>query len=60
MLEMTRPVVEAANHADPATFLRVGAEQMGGRTLRHHGAMLVASGRTTVDEAMRVSSQWAD
>lgn len=60
MLEMTRPVVEAANHADPATFLRVGAEQMGGRTLRHHGATLVASGRTTVDEAMRVSSQWAD
>jgi MSHA biogenesis protein MshE len=60
MLEMTRPVVEAANHADPATFLRVGAEQMGGRTLRHHGATLVASGRTTVDEAMRVSSQWTD
>ena len=60
MLEMTRPVVEAANHADPGTFLRVGAEQMGGRTLRHHGATLVAVGCTTVDEAMRVSSQWAD
>jgi MSHA biogenesis protein MshE len=60
MLEMTRPVVEAANHADPATFVRVGTEQMGGRTLRHHAAMLVAAGRTTVDEAMRVSSQWTD
>ena len=60
MLEMTRPVVEAANHADPATFIRVGTEQMGGRTLRHHGATLVAAGRTTVDEAMKVSSQWAD
>jgi MSHA biogenesis protein MshE len=60
MLEMTRPVVEAANHADPATFIRVGTEQMGGRTLRHHGATLVAAGRTTVDEAMKVSSQWAE
>jgi MSHA biogenesis protein MshE len=60
MLEMTRPVVEAANHADPATFVKVATGQMGGRTLRHHGAMLVAAGRTTVDEAMRVSSQWAD
>ncbi len=60
MLEMTRPVVEAANHADPATFIRVGTEQMGGKTLRYHGATLVAAGRTTVEEAMKVSSQWAD
>jgi MSHA biogenesis protein MshE len=60
MLEMTRPVVEAANHADPATFIRVGTEQMAGRTLRHHAATLVAQGRTTVDEAMKVSSQWAE
>ncbi|MBC7780048.1 MAG: Flp pilus assembly complex ATPase component TadA [Proteobacteria bacterium] len=60
MLEMTRPVVEAANHADPAEFIRVGTEQMGGRTLRHHGATLVAAGRTTVEEAMKVASQWTD
>ncbi len=60
MLEMTRPVVEAANHADPATFIRVGTEQMAGRTLRHHAATLVAHGRTTPAEAMKVSSQWAE
>jgi MSHA biogenesis protein MshE len=34
--------------------------QMAGNTLRRHAAILAASGRTTVDEAMRISHQLED
>jgi MSHA biogenesis protein MshE len=57
MLEMTRPVVEAANRDDLAQLMKVAREQIGRATLRHHAAELAAAGRTTPDEAMRVSSQ---
>ena len=60
MLEMTRPVVEAANQADPAVFVGVARKQMAGETLRDHAVQLVADGRTSVDEAMRISSQADD
>ncbi|MGE0355579.1 MAG: GspE/PulE family protein [Burkholderiales bacterium] len=60
MLEMTRPVVEAANRDDPAEFLRAAREQMGGQTLRHDAARLVYAGRTTVHEAMRVDNELED
>ncbi|MFN7085109.1 MAG: GspE/PulE family protein [Burkholderiales bacterium] len=60
MLEMTKPVVEAANQPDPNVFIAAGRRQMDGKTLRHHAAQLVAQGRTTVYEAMRVSSQFED
>ena len=60
MLEMTRPVVEAANQADPAVFIGVARKQMEGETLRDHAVQLVAGGRTTVEEAMRISSQADD
>jgi len=60
MLEMTGPVVEAANRDDPAEFVRAAREQMGRNTLRRHAAQLVVEGRTTVDEAMRVSNQFGD
>ena len=60
MLEMTKPVVEAANRDDPAEFVRAAREQMGRNTLRRHAAQLVVEGRTTVDEAMRVSNQFGD
>ena len=56
MLEMTRPVVQAANDADPSRFIEAGRRQMKGHTLRRHAAMLAARGTTTVEEAMRVSS----
>ncbi len=56
MLEMTRPVVQAANDADPSRFIEAGRRQMAGHTLRRHAAMLAARGTTTVEEAMRVSS----
>jgi len=60
LLEMTRPVVEAASSSDPAQFMRAARTQMQGQTLRHHAAMLAAQGRTTVDEAMKVASQLED
>jgi MSHA biogenesis protein MshE len=57
MLEMTKPVVEAANRDDPAHFIEAATREMAGETLRRHAAQLVLDGRTTVDEAMRVSNQ---
>ena len=56
MLEMTRSVVEAANDSDPARFLEAARAQMAGRTLRRHAIALAVQGRTTVEEAMRVST----
>jgi len=59
-LEMTAPVVEAANQDDVQLFMRVAREQMAGHTLRRHAAQLVAAGTTTVEEAMRISNQFDD
>jgi len=60
MLEMTSPVVEAVNGDDIQRFMQVAREQMAGRTLRRHAAQLAAAGRTTVEEAMRISNQYDD
>jgi MSHA biogenesis protein MshE len=60
MLEMTKELAEAANHHDPAEFMQAAIEHMQGHTLSHHAADLAISGRTTVAEAMRVSSQYED
>lgn len=60
LLEMTREVVDAANHPDPAYFLAKAASQMAGETLRRHAVSLVIQGKTTVAEAMRVSNQSED
>jgi MSHA biogenesis protein MshE len=60
MLEMSRPVVEAANQEDPARFIEVATRERGSHTLRAHAAQLVVEGKTTVDEAMRISSQFED
>jgi len=60
MLEMTRPVVEAANQPEPERFVEAARAQMEGRMLTDHAAQLVISGRTTVEEAMRVSTQLED
>jgi MSHA biogenesis protein MshE len=56
MLEMTNDVVEATNQGDPNAFIEAGRAQMAGNTLRRDAVRLVLSGRTTVDEAMRISS----
>ena len=60
MLEMTGPVVEAANQENIQRFMEVAREQMAGNTLRRHAAQLAVAGTTTVDEAMRISSQLED
>ena len=60
MLEMTRPVVEAANSDDPSRFAAIARKQMHGHTLRGHAATLASAGRTSVEEAMKVSSQLED
>jgi len=60
MLEMTAPVVEAANREDVQRFIHAAREQMGGKTLRRHAAQLAAAGTTTVEEAMRISNQFEE
>ena len=57
VLEMTQDLVDAVNDGDPSRFKEAGRRQMAGATLLRDAARLVAAGRTTVDEAMRVSSQ---
>jgi MSHA biogenesis protein MshE len=60
MLEMTEAVADAANHQDPAHFMKVAQTQMAGQTLRRHAVALVVAGKTTVAEAMRISNQQED
>jgi MSHA biogenesis protein MshE len=60
LLEMTRAVNEAANHPDPAQFLKAAHAEMRGETLRRSAVRLAIQGRTTVAEAMRVSNQMED
>ena len=60
MLEMTRAVTEAANSGDPNVFAAAAREQMGGQTLRGSALQLVVDGRTTVEEAMKASSEFDD
>jgi len=60
MLEMTSPVVEAANGDDVQRFIQAAREEMAGRTLRRHAAQLAAAGTTTVEEAMRITNQYED
>jgi len=57
MLEMTKAVVEAANQDNMGLLMKVAREQIGHETLRRHAAQLAAAGRTTPEEAMRISSQ---
>jgi MSHA biogenesis protein MshE len=54
MLEMTPRLVEAVAKEDVTAFLRAAQEEMAGRSFVRHAAALAASGRTTLDEAMRI------
>jgi MSHA biogenesis protein MshE len=60
MLEMTAPVVEAANREDVQRFISAARAQMGGNTLRRSAARLAAEGATTIEEAMRISNQFEE
>jgi MSHA biogenesis protein MshE len=57
MLEMTQPLVEAANQGDPRDFVSAARKQMAGNTMRRHAVMLAVNGKSTVEEAMRISNQ---
>jgi MSHA biogenesis protein MshE len=57
ILDMNNVLVEAVNRGDPNEFMQIGREQMGGNTLRRDAVRLVISGRTTIEEAMRISTQ---
>ena len=57
---MTGSVVEAANQDDPRAFVVAAREQMAGHTLKHDALRVALEGRTTVEEAMRVSAQSED
>jgi MSHA biogenesis protein MshE len=56
-LEMNLTLIEALNNPDHGAFAKAAREQMAGHNLRRDAARLVTEGRTTVDEAMRVSAQ---
>ncbi|MGZ3181656.1 MAG: GspE/PulE family protein [Telluria sp.] len=57
LLEMTAPVVHAANQHDPSIFMKAAHTQMAGETLRRHAVALAVQGRSTIAEAMRISNQ---
>lgn len=59
-LEMSDALVEATNHNDPALFMAEARKQMAGETLRRDAVRQVLAGRTTIDEAMRISSQYEE
>ncbi|MHB8668485.1 MAG: GspE/PulE family protein [Burkholderiales bacterium] len=60
MLEMDAALTAAVNHEDTTEFARIAASHMAGRSMRHHAAQLALSGRTTLAEAIRVSSELED
>ena len=57
MLEMTQTLVQGAYSGSPIEFARLAREQIAGNTLLHRALQLAQEGRTTLDEAMRVSAQ---
>lgn len=59
-LEMTNDVVDAINDGDPNVYVQAARRQMVGNTLRDDALRLILAGRTTVDEAMRITGQMAD
>jgi MSHA biogenesis protein MshE len=60
LLEITKPVAEAANDPNPSVFLRAAHAQMAGATLRRHAVDLVVSGKIPVSEATRIATQVED
>jgi MSHA biogenesis protein MshE len=60
MLEMSNEIIEAINSDDTGAFVQAARKQMAGETLRRDAVRLVVNGRTTIDEAMRISNQFED
>jgi MSHA biogenesis protein MshE len=56
ILEMTPSLVTAANQSDPANFVKVASKQIEGETLTDHAIEKVFAGKTTIEEAMRITA----
>jgi len=57
MFEMDPELLNLAAHGQTGAFSKLAYERMQGKTLAHHALQLVAEGRTTIAEAMKVSAQ---
>ncbi|WP_301100625.1 GspE/PulE family protein [Propionivibrio sp.] len=60
MLEMSNEIVAAINSDDSGVFVQAARKQMAGETLRRDAVRLVVKGRTSIEEAMRISNQFED
>ncbi len=60
MLEMTNEIVETINSNDAGSFVQSARRQMAGESLRRDAVRLAVEGRTTIEEAMRISNQFED
>lgn len=58
LLEMTTPLIEAANQQDPSCFIQAAKKQVGRETMRRRAVELVVAGKTTIAEAMRISNEF--
>ena len=56
MLEMDAGLSQAATQGDPASFLALARERMQGKTLSHRAFDMVKAGRTSIAEAMRLTT----
>lgn len=59
-LQMTEGLVDALNREDTSAFAKLARAHMAGRTLGRDALRLALQGRTSIDEAMRVSNDIAD
>jgi MSHA biogenesis protein MshE len=57
MLEMNATLAEALNRSNISDFTKLARSQMQGKTMRAHAVARALAGQTTVQEAMRVSTQ---
>jgi MSHA biogenesis protein MshE len=60
LLEMNNDLVDAASHSDPNQFIKLGRQNMAGKTLRKSAIDLVLARRTTIAEAMRINNQFEE
>ncbi len=60
MLEMDAALTAAVNREDTTEFSELAVRHMAGKSMRHHAGQLVLAGRTTLAEAIRISSELED
>ena len=60
LLEMNPDLASLANRNDPEGFMNLARQTMRGNTMQSNALRIACSGRSTIAEAMRVSSQVGD